>query len=379
MEAKLSVIVPVYNVEKYLRECIESILNQSMEEIEVILVDDGSTDCSGLICDEYAAKDQRVRVIHQENIGPALARRRGMQECHCKYITFVDGDDFIARTSFALAETPMENNVDIILFGVIRYYSPQDQRQEPQDLPKGLYFKGEIEQQIWPKMIWSSEKKTNGMFNALWNRVVKKSLLEFAYQTYTCGNIHYGDDVAIVLPLYKYAESVEIMEECYYFYRQRKRGEVPGYITDPKFFDKTYLLYCHLRKIFQDDNQFTKQLDYYYMKSVCLRKLMYGEIDNVRYLFPFDKVLKGERIVVYGAGVVGKSYMEQINRITYCKVVLWVDIEHENYSQLGVLPVETIKTVFYDKIVIAVENSGTREAIAKNLVQEGIDWECIVR
>lgn len=91
----VSVIVPVYNTEKYIRRCIESILSQTYEKIEIILVDDGSTDESGNICDEYASKDERIRVIHQKNAGQAAGRNHGMDVAHGEWFSFIDSDDFI--------------------------------------------------------------------------------------------------------------------------------------------------------------------------------------------------------------------------------------------------------------------------------------------
>ena len=91
----ISVIVPVYNVEKYLRACLESIVNQTYRDLEIILVDDGSTDSSGIICGEYAEKDARVKVIHKENGGASSARNAGLNIAQGEYITFVDSDDTI--------------------------------------------------------------------------------------------------------------------------------------------------------------------------------------------------------------------------------------------------------------------------------------------
>lgn len=92
---KISIIVPVYNVEKYLRKCIDSILNQTFKDFELILIDDGSTDESGKICDEYNLKDNRIKVIHKENGGLSSARNAGLDIAQGEYIGFVDSDDWI--------------------------------------------------------------------------------------------------------------------------------------------------------------------------------------------------------------------------------------------------------------------------------------------
>ena len=93
----ISVIVPVYNVQKYLKKCVESILNQSYSNLEVILIDDGSTDESGQMCDKLRDRDKRIKVFHQENKGLSAARNKGIELHTGRYLTFVDSDDYIAK------------------------------------------------------------------------------------------------------------------------------------------------------------------------------------------------------------------------------------------------------------------------------------------
>lgn len=110
----ISVIVPVYNVEKYLSRCIDSILNQTYKDFEIILFDDGSTDNSGKICDEYAAKNKNIKVIHSENVGVANARNFGRNEAKGEYITYVDSDDMINNQFLeTLMKLIKDNNADI--------------------------------------------------------------------------------------------------------------------------------------------------------------------------------------------------------------------------------------------------------------------------
>ncbi|HJA50079.1 MAG TPA: glycosyltransferase, partial [Candidatus Fusicatenibacter intestinipullorum] len=94
-KVKISVIIPVYNVEKYLKRCLDSVINQTYKNLEIILIDDGSTDNSGKICDEYAQKDERIIVIHKENGGVSSARNKGLDICIGDYISFIDSDDWI--------------------------------------------------------------------------------------------------------------------------------------------------------------------------------------------------------------------------------------------------------------------------------------------
>ena len=121
MQPLISVIVPIYNVAPYLHECIDSIINQTYKNIEVILVDDGSTDNSGKICDEYAKKDRRMVVIHQENQGVNLARTNGLNIAKGDYIGYVDGDDWIEPEMYEhLLNKILETDADFIDSGLIK-------------------------------------------------------------------------------------------------------------------------------------------------------------------------------------------------------------------------------------------------------------------
>ena len=113
----VSVVIPVYNVEKYLRQCLDSVLNQTYTNYEVIMVDDGSTDLSGMICDEYAEKDSRFRVIHKENGGLSVARNIGYDASHGEYVYYIDSDDWIeSKTLEQLVQKASDTNADFVFF-----------------------------------------------------------------------------------------------------------------------------------------------------------------------------------------------------------------------------------------------------------------------
>lgn len=119
--AKISIIVPIYNVEKYLKRCVDSILNQSFKDYELILVNDGSTDSCGKICDEYKKLDDRVRVIHKKNGGLSDARNVGIDYSECEFVSFIDSDDYIAEDMYEVLYNNLENeNADISVCGYYR-------------------------------------------------------------------------------------------------------------------------------------------------------------------------------------------------------------------------------------------------------------------
>ena len=120
MKPLISVIIPVYNVERYLDECIKSIVNQTYENLEIILVDDGSPDNCPRMCDDWAKKDERIRVIHKENGGLASARNAGMNICTGEYISFVDSDDWMELNAYESLLKYFDDKTDIVKFDMIR-------------------------------------------------------------------------------------------------------------------------------------------------------------------------------------------------------------------------------------------------------------------
>ena len=123
MENLISVIIPVYNAEKFLNKCLDSVIGQTYKNLEIILVDDGSQDDSGKICDEYAQKDNRIKVIHKENGGDSSARNTGLKMATGKYITTIDSDDWIELNAYEdMLKVLLEKNVDIVRCGFYKNY-----------------------------------------------------------------------------------------------------------------------------------------------------------------------------------------------------------------------------------------------------------------
>lgn len=204
--AVISVIIPVYNVEPYLSDCIDSILTQTYSELEVILVDDGSPDNCGAICDEYAKKDARVRVIHKENGGLSDARNAGLAVCSGEYLTFVDSDDLLLPDAVeVLYELALEYDASLVIGGHVRFEG-EPQRDTGSDCGEVIVMN-------------STEAMKDTLENgcASWARLyraeVHKDLL------FPKGEIN--EDEAIVLRLLEAVESVVKTERKVYLYRCR--------------------------------------------------------------------------------------------------------------------------------------------------------------
>ena len=217
---KLSVIVPVYNTEKYLRECIDSILAQTFTDFELILVNDGSTDKSGEICDEYGRSDSRVRAIHQKNGGVTAARKHGVEIAEGEYISFVDSDDWIEPNMFqdVLIKADL-HNADMVLFDML--VERQDERSVIRSSELTGLFEGEqLEKQIYGNMLFDFFKNAPGLSLNLWNKVIKSDLAKPVFEEFPC-ELTYGEDALGSLMCLLRAKCIFIMENsAFYHYRQ---------------------------------------------------------------------------------------------------------------------------------------------------------------
>jgi glycosyltransferase EpsH len=168
-EKKVSVIVPVYNTVEYIRPCLESLVNQTLKEIEIICIDDGSTDGSEAILEEYAAKDSRIVVIHQGNEGTANARNRGLRVASAPYIGFVDSDDFIAPAMYEkMYRAMIGNNVEMVYCGAYVYYNYAASKAGRPDIESWFSQKsGRIE-----------NRETGSIDGLLWNKLFIREIIE---------------------------------------------------------------------------------------------------------------------------------------------------------------------------------------------------------
>jgi len=167
MDSLISVIVPIYNVEDYLNRCVDSIINQTYKNLEIILVDDGSPDNCPQMCDDYAKKDSRIKVVHKENGGLSDARNAGMEVATGEYVSFIDSDDYISLDFYeTLMQTMLENNSDIIECSVVKFYENGKFDEYSDDLKVanyetvdalgGLIDENPFRQHVWNKLYKSS-------------------------------------------------------------------------------------------------------------------------------------------------------------------------------------------------------------------------------
>lgn len=211
-----SVIVPVYNIDNYLERCLESLINQTYDNIEIILVDDGSPGLSPKICDEYANKDVRVRVIHKENGGVTSARKEGMLKAKGEYIACIDGDDWVTLDYFEkFAKVVDEYDPDMVCCG---YYEANDSNNIAVGIKyrEGIYLKHNIETEIFPTLIESENGQS--FPPSLWSKIVRKSII-LPLQLAIDSRLVIGEDAACIKACVFHSKSLYIINEPLYYYR----------------------------------------------------------------------------------------------------------------------------------------------------------------
>lgn len=210
----VSIVVPVYEVEAYLRRCVESLLGQSYSNIEIILIDDGSLDRSPEICDHYSVEDSRVRVIHRTNGGLSAARNTGLEIANGEYICFVDSDDYVEHDYVStLLTASIEANADIVACSFWWFYSQENKVRSRADTPQRKYTAVDGLSDIF--------QIDNGNLNVVaWNKLYKRSLFTENRISYPVGKIH--EDNFTTYKLIGFSNTIVFVDKPLYNYVQRE-------------------------------------------------------------------------------------------------------------------------------------------------------------
>lgn len=377
--AVISVIIPVYRVEPYLRECLESVRNQTYRNLEVILVDDGSDDGSGIICDEYAGKDSRFHVIHQENKGAACARKAGVRRSTGDYIGFIDGDDWISLDAYEKMLASIQAgdaDIAVCLKNICQdgngYICSEDAVAE-----EGIYRKKDSINQICEYLFWGRDGHKEGISINLYDKLFKRELI-IEYIEQVDERLRYFEDAACVIPCLMEADRICVINEPFYYYRQRNSSACHS--IDTMYLEQINIFYKSIMdRLHNGMDDFRQRLDKYFASRVYegLNRIMGLSLDNAipLYVPPVSVLPESDRIVVYGAGTVGRDYHRMMEMMCPGRIAGWVDRQWESLREDGVAvsPVEALKGWEYDRIVIAVLFEDNAAKIKASLIQMGIE------
>lgn len=250
LQTKISIIVPVYRIpERFLRKCIESLTAQTLHDIEVILIDDGSPDNCGLICDEYAQKDGRIRVIHKENEGVSVARNAGIQEAKGQYITFVDGDDWCDERMCEMSCAFADNNNSDVVFCSARKASNLDAKIDLWPEEKRMLSEKEksalIDAAILPRTF------ADGVKIAAWGKVYRTGVIRGFFEYIP--NVNYGQDNVFNLSVFQSALRFSYCPDACYCYQDQNPMQTMSRFNSQKYEDVNTVI-ANLRKIINSNS-----------------------------------------------------------------------------------------------------------------------------
>lgn len=279
----ISIIVPVYNVEKYLKYCLESIINQSIKDIEIICIDDGSTDNSGKICDEYALKDKRITVVHQNNKGSGITRNNGIKIANSEYVGFVDSDDIIAKDMFEiLYKNAKKYNADASYCRFKRFNKKEDIKDNKCEEIIEIFDNEEDIRKYYLNRIGTAPHEKEDVYcsaSVCCGIFKKKNIIENNIEFISERNI-ISEDMIFDLMCIPHLSCIVHSNLEKYFYRGNDKSLTKKYVKD-RFYKNLELLYM-MEKIISKSYTFDEyqlSLDRY-----CLTFLRNSIIQEVRYI-----------------------------------------------------------------------------------------------
>lgn len=377
----ISVIVPIYNVAEYLEKCLSSITHQTCHQLQIILVDDGSTDGSSQICDKYKQRDERIVVIHKQNGGLVSARKAGLRVATGRYIGYVDGDDWIEPDMYEHLLRCMEKTgADII---ETDYYI-EDAGSGTSKLIKSKLGYGSFDaSDIIPIMLCDKDFNECRLKPYLWSKLFKREILE-PIQLSVDEKIGCGEDAAVIYPYILKSQKISISDYAGYHYMQRCNSMTSTFEKDELQRDRK--LIQNLKRYFEDTSYADKmlvQLNQYAKLILLLRQISFlDQGDENLFLAPFGGIAEGNRVILYGAGKLGQSVCRYILESGKLQLVDWVDQEYVMYQSLG-MKVHSPEILLkmkgkYDKIILAVSSKKIAIDIQGYLLKAGISKENII-
>ena len=226
---KVSIIVPVYNTDKYLHQCLDSILTQTFTDFEAILVDDGSTDRSGIICDEYSAIDSRFVVVHKQNEGVAKARITAFEHSKGNYIAFIDSDDFVNDHYLeTMMRTAEKYHVDMVS---CQYYVYEEGRTRTIHREvNGYYDKSEIERMLKTQFLYDKNTRCAGIPIMLYTKLVRR---DYVADALSIGmGLKWSEDQLGLFHILMHINSLYVISDCLYYYVKHQEQVTNSYTAD---------------------------------------------------------------------------------------------------------------------------------------------------
>lgn len=280
---KISVIIPVFNVESFLPQCLTSVINQTYINLEIILVDDGSTDLSGQICDEFAMSDSRIRVIHQENSGVSSARNAGIELATGEYLTFVDSDDWLEADMYKCMTQVLQEieGPDVVMCDFILEKSGKSENITA-NIRGGNYKKKDIIKELYPNLLVTADLGRLPIVST-WNCLFKKELLLFNKITFDV-SLKYAEDYLFMAETIISANSFYYLKDNFhYHYRQYDASRSKRYQAD--WWNNLLNLNSKLKSLVHEnkDYDFSNQVQWQLIHSALFVSGAIFQYDNLTF------------------------------------------------------------------------------------------------
>lgn len=375
----ITIIVPVYNTEKFLTKCINSICEQTYRNLEIILINDGSSDSSLEICNIYKNKDPRIKVFSQKNKGLIETRKLGLKYSIGDLIGFVDSDDWIEKNMYMnLIESFKKTNADLISSGIIHDYENSNENNGTyvyDNYLEGLYTN--LDKDIYPTMLYDNEIRRFGLNCNLVTKLFKKEILTKVYENIN-SKIFYGEDCLTIYSYCLLAKSIYIQKKAFYHYNIRMGSMCLK--KDEKLPYNSYLLYSELKKKFyeyKDPYCLMRQLKKYILKIEAHNLNMLFDI-NVNSLgiwnFKFNKEIYNSKFIIYGAGACGQAFYQFLcSKNMEKQIVAWIDKNPSNKSDQCLYQIDSpdiLLKIQYDYIIIAILKEKLEMSIRAELIEK---------
>jgi glycosyltransferase involved in cell wall biosynthesis len=371
MNDLISIVVPIYNGERYLAECLDSLKTQYYQNIEMILVDDGSTDHTADICHKYISEDHRFHYIYQKNSGQNAARKKGVEYASGNWVMFVDSDDFVTE-DYCSSFISLQRQADAdLVFGRLQRFQNGIYGRKSQIL-SGVLSGNEVLANILNSRFF--ELAIGGLLVPV---LFRRKIIYGALRNVDM-RIHFSEDCACIIACLCKVKRVTFLSKVVYFYRQNAlsccHSHEKSTLVDEKLFRQNVLRRI---KELPNEDAVKRKMDWLIVSGLLLGGYEY--FWDFPGLYPFGEIAAGKRIVIYGAGVLGEELYNKFPK--HLELAACVDRQADYYRSLGkpVFHVEELDNLTYDYIAIATINPGTSDEIERELQKMRIPTEKILR
>lgn len=383
-ECELSVIVPVYNAEPYLYRCINSVLQQTFVDFELILIDDGSVDGSGEVCDYYLQQDKRVKVYHTENRGSVASRKIGINHSKGRYICFVDSDDYIEVDMFEmLLQKINQSGADFVHVGYVE--ETDSTRKEIYGFEEGLFFLRnckERERFLIDYLLHTDRGRS--ITYGIWSKIFRRELIDRCFYLLP-DEQQFGEDfLCLCLCI---LESSRIMLSRIALYHYVKREKSLAHMDNTELLIKDMGLNYHLAKLLREYDEtiysdLSSEIGYYINRKILdmIEQFHNKDIHIPRFYLKEINSLRRKRIIIFGAGGVGFDYYTQLSKYKDIEIIAWADSNWRNcqFDFADVIGTDKIQEYKFDKILLAVSEEAIAREIEDMLIRQGQLKEKIV-